>query len=90
METGKWSCPEGPFWLVFCLKFFLLVLTGSLAPGTEQQLWQRAPSLAGNDDQRLRVSEDAQRYVPFKSSVMYFVKYYKSSERGRESNTEGH
>lgn len=58
-----------------CLNDFLLVFAGPPAPGTEQQLWQRAPTLAGNHDQRLRISEDAQRYVPFKSRVMSFVKH---------------
>lgn len=60
METGMWPCPKGPQ-VAVCLKCFLPVLTGSLAPGTEQQLWQRATSLAGDHDQRLGIAEDAQR-----------------------------
>lgn len=60
MEAGMWPCPKGPQAAV-CLKGFLPVLTGSLAAGTEQQLWQRATSLAGDHDQRLRIAEDAQR-----------------------------
>lgn len=48
-------------WSAVCLRYFLPVLTGSPAPGTEQQLRQCTPSLPGNHDQRLRLSEDAQR-----------------------------
>lgn len=52
-----------------CLKYSPLLLSGSPASGAEQQLWQCAPPLAGHHDQGRRVSEDAQRYVSFKSHV---------------------
>lgn len=73
LKPGVCPSPGVPLELQFTLpEVFPLLLLGSPASGAEQQLWQCAPPLAGNHDEGFRVSEDAQRYVAFKSHVMVF------------------
>lgn len=75
LEPGVCPHPGVPLEIQFTLpEVFSLLLLGSPASGTEQQLWQCAPPLAGNHDEGFRVSQDAQRYVAFKSHVMLFFK----------------